>query len=200
MLDASSPLHRSRCDGDPAARERLVRRHLPLVRAVARRYARRGEPLDDLVQVGSIGLIAAVDRFDPDRGGNFLAFALPHIAGEIRKHLRDRASTIRVPRRVQELDAEAARRARAPVSLSEDPDSLPPAGRDVCDEAIARVLVAEGARALDVRERRILLLHHFGGFSQAEVAHAVGISQIHVSRLYRGALEKLRAELGADSA
>jgi RNA polymerase sigma-B factor len=185
-----------RLGGDRDARERLVRRYLPLVRAVARRHAQAGESLDDLVQVGTIGLIRALDRFDPRRGRDFLPFALPYINGEVKRHLRDRASTIRIPRRVQEHDAEAARRARSPVSLSDDPDAGPAAAGDLFDVVAARVLVAEGARALDSRERRIVLLHHFGGLSQTEVAREVGLSQIHVSRLYRGALEKLRSELG----
>jgi RNA polymerase sigma-B factor len=182
--------------GNQDARERLVRRYMPLVRAVARRHLQAGESLDDLVQVGTIGLIAAVDRFDPRRGRDFLPFALPCVRGEIRRYLRDRASTIRIPRRVQADDAEAARRARTPVSLSDEPDAAPAEPADLFDVVAARVLVAEGARALDPRERRIVLLHHFGGLSQTEVARRVGISQIHVSRLYRGALEKLRAELG----
>ena len=182
--------------GDRRARERLVRQYLPLVRAVARRHAWSGEALDDLVQVGAIGLIASVDRFDPQRGSEFLSFALPHITGEIKRHLRDRASTVRIPRRVQEDDAEGTRRARSPLSLSTDPELGPCDERDVFDDVAPRVLLAAGARALDGRERRIVLLHHFGGFSQAEVARTLGISQIHVSRLYRSALAKLRSELG----
>lgn len=186
----------ARRGGDRNAREQLVRRYLPVVRSIARRHANGGEALDDLIQVGTIGLLAAVDRFDLERGTDFLPFALPYVAGEIKRHLRDKASTVRIPRRVQALDAEAARRARSPVSLSEDPDAAPAEPSDLFDVVAARVLLASGARALDERERNIVLLHHFGGLSQTEVARAVGISQIHVSRLYRGALEKLRAELG----
>jgi RNA polymerase sigma-B factor len=182
--------------GDLQVRERLVRRYLPLVRAIARRHAQGGENLDDLVQVGTIGLIRALDRFDPRRGRDFLPFALPYVGGEIKRHLRDRSSTIRIPRRVQADDAEAARRARTLVSLSDDPDAGPAETVDLFDVVAARILVSKGVRVLDPRERRILLLHHFGGLSQTEVAREVGLSQIHVSRLYRGALEKLRAELG----
>ncbi len=76
---------------------------LPLVRSIARRYARRGEPLDDLVQVGSVGLLKAIDRFDPDRGVPFGAFAAPTITGEIRRHFRDTTWTVRPPRELQEL-------------------------------------------------------------------------------------------------
>jgi RNA polymerase sigma-B factor len=86
-----------------AARDRVVEAHLPLVRHLARRYADRGEPLDDLVQVGTIGLLKAVDRFDPGRGVPFGAYAVPTVLGEIRRHFRDRGWMVRVPRRLQEL-------------------------------------------------------------------------------------------------
>jgi len=89
-----------------AERDRLIELHLPLVTAIARRYANRGERLDDLVQVGAIGLINAVDRFDPERGIDLRVFAIPTIVGEIKRHLRDRAAVIRVPRRDQEARSE----------------------------------------------------------------------------------------------
>ncbi len=86
-----------------AARDRLVSAHLGLVEHLARRYSGRGEALDDLIQVGTIGLINAVDRFDPERGGSLAAYAVPTILGEIRRHFRDRGWAVRVPRRLQEL-------------------------------------------------------------------------------------------------
>jgi len=86
-----------------ALRDKVVEAHLPLVRHLARRYADRGEPLDDLVQVGTIGLLKAVDRFDPERGYAFASFAVPTVLGEIRRHFRDRGWMVRVPRRLQEL-------------------------------------------------------------------------------------------------
>jgi RNA polymerase sigma-B factor len=85
------------------ARDELVTIHLPLVEHLARRFRDRGEPHDDLVQVGTIGLIKAVDRFDPDRGVEFSTYATPTIVGEIKRHFRDRGWSIRVPRRLQEL-------------------------------------------------------------------------------------------------
>ena len=88
--------------GDLRARERLIESYLPLVYSLARRYAHRGERLEDLVQVGAIGLIKAVDRFDPTRGVSLSAFATPNILGEMRRHLRDRSELVRVPRREQE--------------------------------------------------------------------------------------------------
>ena len=90
----------------------LVDRHLPLVRSLAHRYRGCGEPFDDLVQVGSVGLVAAARRFDPSRGIQFAAYAAPTVEGELRRYLRDRASTIRVPRREQERAAMLRQAAR----------------------------------------------------------------------------------------
>ncbi|GAB2676015.1 SigB/SigF/SigG family RNA polymerase sigma factor [Thalassiella azotivora] len=84
-------------------RSEVVQAHLGLVHHLARRYEGRGEPLDDLVQVGTIGLLKAVDRYDPQRGASLATFAVPTILGEIRRHFRDRGWAVRVPRRLQEL-------------------------------------------------------------------------------------------------
>ena len=92
-------------DGNLDARRMLIEKMMPLVRHIARRYANRGEPLDDLVQVGAVGLIKAVDRFDLERGVKLSTFAAPNIAGEIKRHFRDRGWSIRVPRDIQELNA-----------------------------------------------------------------------------------------------
>ncbi|MDN5745483.1 MAG: RNA polymerase sigma factor SigF [Nocardioidaceae bacterium] len=85
------------------AREALVRLHLPLVEHCARRFRNRGEPYEDLVQVGTIGLIKTVDRFDLERGVEFSTYATPTIIGEIKRHFRDKGWAIRVPRRLQEM-------------------------------------------------------------------------------------------------
>jgi RNA polymerase sigma-B factor len=93
-------------EGDPVRakmRDELVEMHLPLVEYLARRFRNRGEPLDDLVQVATIGLIKSVDRFDPERGVEFSTYATPTIVGEIKRHFRDKGWAIRVPRRLQEL-------------------------------------------------------------------------------------------------
>ena len=89
--------------GDTSAREEVVQRFLPLARQLARRYAGAGEPLDDLIQVASLGLLKAVDRFDPSREVAFSSFAVPTILGELKRHFRDRAWSVRVPRDLQEL-------------------------------------------------------------------------------------------------
>src|SRR3954452_20013436 len=90
-------------EGDPAAREALVERFLPLARQLARRYQRAEEPLEDLVQVASLGLIKAIDRFEADREVAFSSYAVPTILGEIKRHFRDRTWAVRVPRDLQEL-------------------------------------------------------------------------------------------------
>jgi RNA polymerase sigma-B factor len=89
--------------GDRALRDELVTAHLGLAEYLARRFSNRGEPLDDLVQVASLGLLKAVDRFDPDRGLEFSTYATPTIVGELKRHFRDKGWAVRVPRRVQEL-------------------------------------------------------------------------------------------------
>ncbi|MER7347786.1 SigB/SigF/SigG family RNA polymerase sigma factor [Streptomyces aurantiacus] len=97
---------RSLKDGSPEyaeLRNQLVRMHLPLVEHLARRFRNRGEPLDDLTQVATIGLIKSVDRFDPDRGVEFSTYATPTVVGEIKRHFRDKGWAVRVPRRLQEL-------------------------------------------------------------------------------------------------
>ncbi len=92
---------------DTAIRDKLVGAHQNLVRFLASKFANRGEPLEDLVQVGTIGLINAIDRYDPDRGTKFSTYATPTIVGEIRRHFRDKAWSLKVPRRLQELNLAA---------------------------------------------------------------------------------------------
>lgn len=91
--------------GDEAARDQLIVSHLNLVRFLASKFKNRGEPLDDLIQVGTIGLIKAIDRFDPERGLEFTTYATPTIMGELKRHFRDKGWSVRVPRRLQELSA-----------------------------------------------------------------------------------------------
>ena len=130
--------------------------YLPLVRALARRFVHCGEGLDDLVQVGSIGLIKAIDRFDPERGGDLAGFAVPTITGEIKNHLRDRSGPVRVPRRVSELRRSLrGPRARLTAGLARSPtpsELAREAGIDECR-------VAEAIAADDYRTNR-----HTGSF------------------------------------
>lgn len=92
-------------EGDMDAREKLVMSHLNLVRFIANKFKNRGEPIDDLIQVGYLGLLKAIDRFDSSRGLEFTTFATPTIMGEIKRHFRDKGWSVRVPRRLQELSA-----------------------------------------------------------------------------------------------
>jgi RNA polymerase sigma-B factor len=122
-----------------AARDALVQLHLPLVEHLARRFAGRGEPLDDLVQVGTIGLIKAVDRFDTERGVEFSTYATPTVVGEIKRHFRDKGWTVRVPRRLQELRA-----------------SLSSATSDLTQTLGRAPTIAEIATRLSVSEEEVL--------------------------------------------
>ena len=193
MADESQELLRAWCerrDGD--ARRRLIELHLPLARSIARRFAHRGEQLEDLAQVGAVGLIKAIDRYDPARGSPLTAYAVPTIAGEIRRHLRDRALPVRPPRhpggtpvvvRSVPLDEEGAA----------SQDAVAARGLELGEE---RALIEAGMRALPRRERRIVQLHYFGNLSQRGIAGELGLSQVHVSRLLRDSLGKLREEIG----
>jgi RNA polymerase sigma-B factor len=182
--------------GDLGARARLIQQYLPLVRRLARRYVGHGEQLEDLVQVGSIGLIKAVDRFQLDRDVDLASYAIPTIDGEIKRHLRDRAWPIRIPRRLQELDPTLRARVTELVDGQNgefERESSVERGYELGEDRIA---LAGGFHVLDERERLLLRLAYFEGLSQAQIAPRVGISQIHVSRLTRRALGKLRAEIG----
>jgi RNA polymerase sigma-B factor len=236
-------LRRYHEQGDLAAREQLIEQYLSLVRSLARRYAYRGEQLDDLVQIGCIGLIKAIDRFDIDRGVELTTYATPNIIGEIKRHFRDKGWAVRVPRGLQELNVqlskivedqtvqlgrsptipelakaagveeelvlEALESGRAYTSLSlstggsdEDGelDPLESLGTEEHQYSVSedRAVLAPGFRVLDERERRILHLRFFDGLTQSQIAQHVGISQMHVSRLIRRALEKIRDEIAPD--
>ena len=93
--------------GDLQAREQLIEQYMSLVRSLARRYSYRGEQLEDLVQIGAIGLIKAIDRFDLDRGVELTTYATPNIIGEIKRHFRDKGWSVRVPRGLQELNVQS---------------------------------------------------------------------------------------------
>jgi RNA polymerase sigma-B factor len=215
------------------SRTEVIEAHLPLVRSIARRYAGRGELLEDLVQAGTVGLIKAVDRYDPARDRDLAALARPSIEGEIKHHLRDggggphvargdreliaRLGTLRGeltaqlrrPPTVPELataagvDEERAAHALAAaeptVALPDDDAQRMPAARGETDAAEARVLLEAGWDVLDERERRLLELRYRDDRSQSEIARELGLSQAHVSRLLKAALERLRAAVAPEA-
>ncbi len=237
-------LHRRyRESKDPAERDRireqLVAAYHDFVYFLARKFQNRGEPLDDIVQVGYLGLIKAIERFDPELGYEFTTFAMLTVAGEIKRHFRDKGTAIRFPRRLQELHqsavrvneqmknelgreptvAELAERlgvapedvteamemgpAQTPMSLDQTLGSSDgETGRAVSesigseDQELDRVemrdLLNRAMVHLTPRERAIMAMRFYEEMSQSEIARRLGISQMHVSRLQRAALEQLR--------
>ena len=225
--------------GDLAARDRLIEEYLPLARSLARRYAGRGELYDDLVQIATVGLIKAVDRFDFERGAELTTYAVATIVGELKRHFRDAVWPVHVPRRLKELNRTVSRlleeltaslgrsptvselAAAAGIDEEEVIDALEtgrafrlrslsaPAGDENeaqpleslgeeetgFDVSEDRAILTTGLRALDERERRIIHLRFYQGLTQSQIAVELGISQMHVSRLIRAALEKMREEI-----
>jgi RNA polymerase sigma-B factor len=221
---------------DAAARDAIVERFLPLSRQLARRY--RGlEDVEDLEQVAAIGLMKAIDRFDVDRGVAFSSFAFPTILGELRRHCRDLAWSVRVPRGLhdlvmrvervaddlagefgraptvselaghtqatteQVLEALQAVSARRAISLDrprDDDDGPDIAGRDVGVEDTGFATVEDAAmledlmRVLPDRERLMLRLRFGEDVYQRQIGEALGLSQMHVSRVIHHSLERLR--------
>jgi len=193
--EASAALVAYRRDHDLRARATLIEGYLPLVHGIARRFADRGERLEDLVQVGAVGLIGAVDRCDPGRAGQLTAYTSRCVEGEIRRHLRDRSLPLRVPRRLQS-DPVVMAAVRSPLPL--DGDAEPADTAEPPEEvSLARALVAAAAAPLDRREREVVALRYFLDLSQAEIGTAVGLSQVHAGRVLHGALAKMRARVGA---
>ena len=243
-LDDKILLRRYHEDGDLQAREQLIEQYMSLVRSLARRYSYRGEQLEDLVQIGAIGLIKAIDRFDLERGVELTTYATPNIIGEIKRHFRDKGWSVRVPRGLQELNVQLSRlveqltvqlarsptipelakaagveeeevlealesgRAYTSLSLSvgggggddDDLDPLESLGTEEHEYEVSedRAVLAPGFKVLDERERKILQLRFFEGLTQSQIAQQVGISQMHVSRLIRRSLEKIRETIAAD--
>jgi RNA polymerase sigma-B factor len=148
-------LRRWRDQKDHAAREELVARMLPLARSLARRYANKGEPLDDLEQVASVGLLKAIDRFDLDREVKFATFAVPTIAGEIKRHFRDRGWMLRVPREVQELNARLTRTREAltrDLGRSPTVDELAEGAHATVDQVVEALSAGEAYRMMSLDE------------------------------------------------
>jgi RNA polymerase sigma-B factor len=228
-------------DEQQRLRHRMVVVNVPVATSIALRYRSRGESVEDLVQAAHLGLVKAVNGFDPGRGRDFLAYAVPTISGEVKRHFRDQGWDIRPPRRVQELRAQVdhasreltQRLGRSP-RLSEIASFLgapeddvveciasadlyhvhsldaPVAGAD--DLAVKDTLgdvdpmlgqiddvlsVRPLLDSLPPRDRRILALRYFGGWTQQQIADDVGVTQMQISRLITKALRRLRDGLEA---
>lgn len=218
-------------------KEELVRRHTNLVRALAHRFISSGQPYEDLEQVGMLGLLGAIERFDPAVGAKFSTFATTTILGELRRHLRDKAWVIRVPRRLQELSyrmRQVAEKLEQASGRSPRPEELAKALGVSLEELLEAMelgnyynvgslelersddetvnlteLIGENDPALEVmadrdffarallrlgeKERQVVIFRYYQGLSQADVARRLNCSQMHVSRLQRSALKKLKA-------
>ena len=163
--------------GDRSAREQVIEQNLPLVRALARRFSREPGQVEELVQVGAIGLIKAVDGFREERGTALGAYAVPTIVGELRR-------TIERGRAAVELDEDSLESATAVAEL---------------DRSETRALLRDGFRALTRRERRVVALRYYSDWSQERIAAELGLSQAHVSRVLSNALAKMRVVLVAET-
>jgi RNA polymerase sigma-B factor len=226
---------RLRADRSRENREQVVRRYLPLARSLAARYRRSGEPIEDLEQVACIGLLNAIDRYDPERGTAFSSFAVPTILGELRRHFRDRTWALRVPRHLQELGARIERvRDELTASLGRQPtiselvenvqepeetilqavelmiarhtvplaapqpdeggdeEEMPGNVDDGYARAEDRALLAPLLSTLSVRDAEIVFLRFREDLTQDAIAQRVGVSQMHVSRVLRRSLARLR--------
>jgi RNA polymerase sigma-B factor len=225
---------------DQRARSELVDLYMPLARRMAGRYAGVSEPYDDLLQVASLGLLNAIDRFDASRGTPFAGFAKPTILGELKRYFRDKVWTVRVPRSVHDrlgrveqatekltlelrrppsavelaahleldlgdvLEILEAKHNRRPLSLDappvgEDPEDSsgaewvgrPDGNYDLVDDRLAMESVLP---SLGEREREVLRLRFVEELPQTEIAERIGCSQMHISRLLRRSLDRLREE------
>ena len=223
-------------------REEVVVLNMGVARSIAHRYNRRGLNLDDLVQVAYVGLVKAVNGFDPQHERDFLSYAVPTVSGEVKRFFRDYGWTVRPPRRIQELQGRISRtstelsqelgRSPRPSEVARElgvdvedviealaadgaftPSSLDvPVGEDggatlgemVRDEttdfgsAEARVMLGPAVRRLGPRDRRIVELRFFEGWTQEQIAGEIGVTQMQVSRLLSRILHTLRADIAPD--
>jgi RNA polymerase sigma-B factor len=227
---------------DPRVRDELIALNIHLVEYLARKFASRGEPLEDLLQVGYIGLIKAIDRYDLDRGVEFSTYATPTIVGELKRYFRDKGWAIRIPRRLQMRDLELNQAVdhltqelhRSPtltevaeyLAISHEEvveilessyatnylslDNIYANGqedRGFClldyvggeddDFSLAedRDTLAKLIAHLSEREQKVIYMRFFRGMTQIEIARELNISQMHVSRLLRKILDKLRNDI-----
>lgn len=229
---------------DPKTKEELLRRHMDFAKGLALKFRVGPQGTDDLIQVAYLGLLNAVNRFDPSRSIPFQAFASPTINGELKRHFRDRGSAIRIPRSLYErigevdsavstlsaerkhtptvseiagemdtseyevIEALEAKQSRYPVSFDapssdDSPDATPAERIGETDSAFDVVedhtMLVNAAAELSERERDVLRMRFRDEMTQAEIAERIGHSQMHVSRILRRTLDRLRDRLPAES-
>jgi RNA polymerase sigma-B factor len=241
-LDESALHEQFHRTGDSSAREKLAEHYLPLARSLAMRYRGGSESVEDLYQVACLGMLKALDRFDPTRGASFQAYAVPTVLGELKRHFRDRVLPVHLPRGLKERALEIS---RATEALTAELDRPPTVNELAVRLEINEEEVLEGLRALEAartvsldvpvggeegdspatidtvggadpsfehvesrvalqramgnleeRERTCLKLRYGADMTQEEIASKVGVSQVHVSRILRRALDHLRSETG----
>jgi RNA polymerase sigma factor (sigma-70 family) len=210
--------------GDTRARDRLVQLYLPLVETLARRYRGPQAELDDLLQAGSIGLLNAIERCDTRRSDEFTAYAVPTVTGEIKRYIRDRGGTVRLPRSLHEAahripkarerltrrlgrtptDSELAEAVGVTSAELAGLEAGLRAPADATTEAVPdprgnisddRLLLAGAFEVLDEQEREIVFLRFIEDLDRKEVATRLGMSESQLARRSQAALEKLRVEL-----
>ncbi|MCL7749628.1 RNA polymerase sigma factor SigB [Halalkalibacter alkaliphilus] len=228
--------------GDEESQLKLVRHYEALVRSLSRKFSKGREYEEDMFQVGMVGLLAALKRYDPQVGKSFESFAVPTIVGEIKRFIRDKTWSVHVPRRIKELgpkiksavEALTAELQRSPLvqeladylgvteeeiletmemgksykalsvdrSLEADQEGGEVTLLDLVgnvdsgyDEADQKLVIEKAFSVLEEREKQILICTYFENYSQKETGEKLGMSQMHVSRLQRRALEKLRESI-----
>ena len=244
LADENELLRRFSRTRDPTVMEEIVRRFMPFARSLALRYRGGTEQIEDLVQVANLGLVQAIERFDPDRGAAFKSFAAPTILGELKRHFRDRVWNLRLPRGLQErilklegttteltgklerpptvrelaeamnvdeteiLEAFEALQSRRTLSFDQPVTIVGTTDDGTIGEQVGsedahyegvedRAAVQAGLPGLTEREVKALRLRFVEDLTQSEIAERLGCSQVHVSRILRGALQRLRED--ADS-
>jgi RNA polymerase sigma-B factor len=241
LADENELLRRFASSRDPVVMEEIVRRFLPFARSLALRYRGGTEQIEDLVQVANLGLVQAIERFDPSRGAAFKSFAAPTILGELKRHFRDRVWNLRLPRGLQErilkmegtateltgklerpptvrelaeamdadeteiLEAFEAMQTRRTLSFDQPVTVVGTADEATIGEQVGiddpnyegvedRAAVQATLPGLTEREVLALRLRFVEDLTQSQIAERIGCSQVHVSRILRGALQRLREE------
>ena len=218
-MDDTIALIRKSHDGDKKAREELVEKNIGLIWCVVKRFYGRGAEPEDLFQIGSIGLLKAIDKFDLSYEVQFSTYAVPMISGEIRRFLRD-DGMIKVSRSLRELSYKSLQ-AREKIDCEEIVQAMESSvevesiykpihqkeGSEILlmdkleekdrqeEKVLDRIVLKEVLETLEAKERTIIYLRYFAGKTQAEIGKKMGMSQVQVSRTEKKVLERMRKEM-----